>query len=263
MKENTQWDVQLKVGSELIDNQHKVLFDLIKDLNNAMHAGASVKIVDVLLGVFRDYAFQHFQTEEDYFVNHSEFTRHCLEHYELIKKLNVFIVDFRNNRIQGDQKSSAFLDDWLFEHINRFDIPFFSHETVIVRLLHGQDDSIDEFDADSEKRRLHKRLPHNEVVDGDIHAHVYNATKLKSGKAKIVNMSPGGLMLSSANEHAIDDLLIVSSSIGKNFKMEEKVKVKAVHDQTYGVQFVSPTPETIDFFTKLYGAVHLNRSKLD
>jgi hypothetical protein len=122
---------------------------------------------------------------------------------------------------------------------------------------------IDEFDADREKRRLHKRLPHNEVVDGDINAHVYNATKLKSGKGNIVNMSPGGLMLSCANDHAIDDLLIVSCNIGKNFKMEEKVKVKAVHDQVYGVQFVSPAPKTIEFFTKLYGAVHLNRSKID
>ncbi len=262
MKENIRWDAQLKVGSEVIDNQHKVLFELIKDLNNAMHAGASVRIVDVLLGVLRDYAFQHFQTEEDYFANHADFTRHCLEHYALIKKLNVFILDFRNNRIQGVQKSSAFLDDWLFEHINRFDIPFFFHETVKVRLLH-EHEPIDEFDADREKRRLHKRLPHNEVVDDDILAYVYNATKLKSGKAKIINMSPGGLMLSSASNHAIDDLLIVSCSIGKNFKMEEKVKVKAAHDQMYGVQFVAPAPETIEFFTKLYGAVHLNRSKID
>ncbi len=262
MKESTRWDAQLKVGSEVIDNQHKVLFELIKDLNNAMQAGASVRVVDVLLGVLRDYAFQHFQTEEDYFATHTDFTKHCLEHYALIKRLNVFILDFRNNRIKDDKGPSAFLEDWLFKHIERFDIPFFSHATVNVCLLHGHE-PIDKFDADREKRRLHKRLPHNEVVDGDIHAHVYNATKLKSGKAKIVNMSPGGLMLSSTSDHAIDDLLIVSCNIGKNFKMEEKVKVKAAHDQTYGVQFVAPAQETIEFFTKLYGAVHLNRSKID
>lgn len=262
MKTNTQWNSKLKVGSEVIDNQHKVLFELIKDLNNAIQAGASVRVVDVLLGVLRDYAFQHFQTEEDYFTTHTDFTRHCLEHYALIKKLNAFILDFRNNRTKEGKEPSAFLEDWLVKHIERFDIPFFSHETVNTRLMF-EHEPIDEFDADREKRRLHKRLPHNEVVDDDIHAHVYNATKLKSGKAKIVNMSPGGLMLSSANDHAIDDLLIVSCNIGKNFKMEEKVKVKAAHDQTYGVQFVAPAPETIEFFTKLYGAVHLNRSRID
>jgi hemerythrin-like metal-binding protein len=261
MKENTRWDAQLKVGSEVIDNQHKVLFDLIKDLNNAMQARASVRIIDVLLGVLLDYAFQHFQTEEDYFANHADFTRHCFEHYTLLKKLNVFILDIRNNRIKDDKRSSAFFGDWLVEHIERFDIPFFSHETVNAGILH-EHEAIDEFDTDREKRRQHKRLLHNEVVDGDIHVQVYNATKLKSGKAKIVNMSPGGLMLKSVNDHEIDDLLIVGCSIGKNFKMEEKVKVKAVHDQMYSVQFVASAPETIDFFTKLYGAVHLNRAKL-
>ena len=61
----TPWDSKLKVGSDIIDNQHKVLFDLIKDLNNAIRTEVSIRVVDVLLGVLRDYAFQHFQTEEE------------------------------------------------------------------------------------------------------------------------------------------------------------------------------------------------------
>lgn len=262
MNEKNRWESHLKVGPDVIDNQHKVLFDLIKDLNNAIRVGASIRIVDVLLGVVRDYAFQHFQTEEEYFKNHPEYASHCLEHYALIKKLNVFILDFRNNRIKGDTTPSSFLEDWLFEHIERFDKPFFSREEATMGLL-MESATIDEFDTDAEKRRLHKRIPHNEVVTGDILAHCYNATKFNSGKAKIVNMSPGGLMLSSSRNHEVDDLLIVSCSIGRNFKMEEKVKVVAVHDQMYGVKFISPSPETIDFFTKLYGAVHLNRAKID
>ena len=262
MKEKNRWDSHLKVGSDVIDNQHKVLFDLIKDLNNAIRVGASIRIVDVLLGVFRDYAFQHFQNEEEYFEKHVQYTKHCLEHYALIKKLNVFIVDFRNNRILGDKTPASFLEDWLYDHIELFDKPFLSHESANIGLP-GESVAIDEFEADVEKRRQHKRIPHNEVVDGDILAHCYNATRFKSGKAKIVNMSPGGLMLSSSSDHQIMDLLIVSCSIGRFFKMEEKVMVKAVHDQMYGVQFISPTPETVDFFTKLYGAVSLNRTKIE
>ena len=180
----------------------------------------------------------------------------------MIKSLNAFILDFRNNRGSGDKTPSAFLRDWLFEHIVRFDQPFFAHQTVNGRL---QDEpvEIDVFDVDFEKKRLHKRIPHNEVVDGDIHANLYNATKLRSGNAKIVDMSPGGLMLSSADGHEVDDLLIVSCSIGRNFKMKEKVMVKSVHDRMYGVQFLTPSSETVDFFTKLYGSVHLNRAKIE
>ena len=262
MQESARWESRLNVGSDVIDSQHKILFDLIKDLSNAIRAGASMRVVDVLLGVLRDYAFQHFTTEEEYFKTHEEYAEHCLQHYALIKSLNAFILDFRNNRRAGDKTPSAFLRDWLFEHIVRFDQPFFVHQTANGR-LQEEPIEIDVFDVDMEKKRLHKRIPHNEVVDGDIHANLYNATKLRSGNAKIVDMSPGGLMLSSADGHEVDDLLIVGCSIGRNFKMKEKVMVKSVHDRMYGVQFLTPSSETVDFFTKLYGSVHLNRAKIE
>jgi hemerythrin-like metal-binding protein len=259
MNERTRWDEDLNVGSDVIDNQHRVLFDLIQDLHNSIKVGVNKKVVDTLFGVLRDYAFQHFQTEEEYFIKHAEHTKHCLEHYALIKRLNVFILDFRNNRIKNNIATATFLEDWLFEHIKRFDKPFLSDRSVHLPVEAPAE--IDEFDV--EKRRLHKRIPHNEVVDGDISALVYNATKLRNSKAKIVNMSPGGLQLSSLGDHEIDDLLIVSCSIGKIFKMDEKVKVKAAQERICSVQFISPSPQTIDFFTKLYGSVHLNRAKLD
>jgi hypothetical protein len=73
-------------------------------------------------------------------------------------------------------------------------------------------------------------------------------------------MSPDGLMLDSARNHEVDDLLIVSCRVGQTFKMKEKVKVRSVHDQMYGVQFISPSKETIAFFTELYGSLRLNHS---
>jgi hemerythrin len=63
MNSKTLWDPKMKVGSDIIDNQHKVLFDLIKDLNNAIRAGANMRILDTLLGVLHNYAFQHFEIE--------------------------------------------------------------------------------------------------------------------------------------------------------------------------------------------------------
>lgn len=261
MNMKTRWDATLKVGSEVIDNQHKVLFDLIQDLDNAIKTGASLRILDVILSVLRDYAFQHFQTEEEFFVNNADYTQHCLAHYTLLKSLNAFILDFKNNRVKGEQTTADFLEEWLFDHIEVFDKPFLTHDTVNKALLHDAG-AIDGFETEDEDRRLHKRIPHTEVVDGDIHAHCYNATKLKSGTANIVDMSPGGLMLGATGGHNIDDLLIISCSIGRNFKMKEKVQVKTVHDGRYGVQFVAPTKETIDFFTKLYGSVHLNRARI-
>ena len=44
--------------------------------------------------------------------------------------------------------------------------------------------------------------------------------------------------------------------------MKEKVQVKTVNGNMYGVEFVFPSQETIDFITKLYGAVHLSHARL-
>jgi hemerythrin len=261
MNAKTQWDPKLKVGSDVIDNQHKVLFDLIKDLNNAISVGASIRILDTLLGVLLNYAFQHFETEEEYFKSHGDYTSHCLEHYALIKKLNAFIVDFRNNRHDGDRTPSEFLENWLLEHIKFYDKPFLADDTVDLSLMKDSD-QIDEFEPTSKDRRHYKRIPHNEVIDGDIRVHCYNTTQLKGSTATIVDMSMGGLMLNSTGHHQINDLLIISCSIGSNFKMKEKVEVKTASDKNYGVEFISPAPETLDFFTKLYGAVHLSHARL-
>lgn len=258
MNKNTLWDTKLKVNSDIIDNQHKVLFDLIKDLNNAISTGMSIKVVDTLLDVLRDYAFQHFQTEEEYFKNHADYTIHCLEHYRLIKRLNTFIHDFRNNRTKGEPTPSAFLEHWLFDHIEKLDKPFFADKSVSVALL-APSAPIDAFDPNLKERRHHKRIRSNDVVDENIQAHCYNATKLKTGMADIVNLSTGGLLLLSSNRtHEIDDLLIVSCRIGRSFKMKEKARVKTAQGQMFGVQFISPSRETIVFFTELYGAVHMN-----
>jgi hypothetical protein len=125
-----------------------------------------------------------------------------------------------------------------------------------------ESDQVDEFDPESKDRRLHKRIHHHDVIDGDISISCYNASRLKSGEATIVDMSLGGLKLNSTGHHEIDNLLVISCSIGANFKMKEKVQVKTVNGNMYGVEFVFPSQETIDFITKLYGAVHLSHARL-
>ena len=261
MNSKTLWDSKLMIGSGVIDNQHKVLFDLIKDLNNATAAGANMKVLDTLLGVLLNYAYQHFEIEERYFRNHADFTRHCLEHYQLIKKLNSFIIDFRNNRYKGEKTPSAFLEHWLLDHIERFDKPFLTHDSACLELMRDSE-RIDEFEPEPLKRRNSKRIPHYEVVEGNIEVSCYNAARLKAGRATVVDMSVGGLLLNADDHHEIGDLLVVSCSIGANFNMKEKVQVKTANANMYGVEFVCPSADTVDFFTKLYGAVHLGKAGL-
>lgn len=258
MDANEKWNSKLIVGSGVVDNQHKVMFDLIKDLSRSIKAGANRQVLDTLLDVVRNYAFNHFEVEEEYFKNHPDSNRHCLEHYKLIKELNTFIVDFKNNRENVNREPSAFLDNWLTRHIEECDKPFLTHASAELSLK-MESDTVDEFEPEFKDRRLYRRIRNKDVVDGDIRVHCYNASRLKNGTATITDMSTGGLLLNSKDKHEVDDLLVVSCSIGANFKMKEKVRVKRADKVIYGVEFVSPSSETLDFFTKLYGAVHLNR----
>jgi hemerythrin len=259
MDTDTKWKPDLKVGSNIIDNQHKVMFDLVKDLNRSIRAGANKQVLDTLLDVVRNYAFKHFELEELYFKDHPDATRHCLEHYRLIKELNMFIVGFKNSRGELGKDPSVFLENWMEKHIEDYDKPFLAHETAKLSLQMEKTGQVDEYDHKGKERRRYRRIRYKDVVDGEIRVLCYNATRLKNGAAAVLDMGTGGLLLHSNDVFDIDDLLVISCSIGRTFKMKEKVRVKWADKSACGVEFVAPSRETIEFFTKLYGAVHLNR----
>ena len=85
MKKVTKWKRELDVGIGLIDNQHKIIFDLINDLGVASAAMADRRVIDTLLDVIENYVFRHFEAEEELFMNHKGAPEHCLHHYSLIK----------------------------------------------------------------------------------------------------------------------------------------------------------------------------------
>lgn len=260
MNRKTLWNADLQVGSVLLDNQHKVLFDLIKDTRIAISSRAGIRVIDALLGVLFNYSFHHFNSEEEYLKNHPDYYRHCLAHYELIKRTNNYIYNIRNNRLSGEQASANYLDDLWINHIAQFDKPFLNENAAATHLLDLTLD-IDDFDYnDGQERRRHQRIANSQVVDGKILADCYNATRLLRRKANIIDMSPGGLKLQSSGDHMVDDLLIITCNIGKNFQMNEKVKVISAEKHTYGVEFLVPAEETLKFFQELYGSVFLNRA---
>jgi hemerythrin len=270
MVRETRWDPKHSVGLDIIDNQHKVLFDLIKDLKTSFSSKINMRVQDTLHGVLHNYAFEHFHIEEECFKNHPDYNRHCLEHYRMIYKLQKFIVDFRNSRNDDELKTLGFFENWLQEHIEQYDKPFFAHDTVDLSTVHltlmKESDKIDDFNIEITERRKtekrkHQRIRHKDVVDEEIRVHLHNVTRKTNGQATIVNISTGGLMLMASNDvHSIDDLLIVTCAIGSHFKMKENVKVRRAIGKIYGVEFVSLSLETMHFITGLYGAIHLSRN---
>jgi len=255
MRKMKKWDAELNVGIGLIDNQHKIIFDLVNDLGRASEAMADKKVIDTLFDVIENYVFRHFEAEEELFRQHKEALEHSLEHYALIKEFRKFRLSFRNKN-NVENTTGEFLDAWFVEHIKQRDIPLF------LSIAGGGAASdghvvIDEYPFEQKERRRHKRIAHRKITDTDIVASCYNTSSLRNSNATILDVSLGGVRIESAETHNVGDLLIVSCTIGRNFKMKEKARVVNVSEQLYGAEFIGLSPATEKFLVELYGAVNI------
>ena len=64
-----QWDESLSVGFELIDEQHKLLIQRIRDLSDAVNSSRGATEIGKTLGFMIDYTEFHFSTEEKHMYN--------------------------------------------------------------------------------------------------------------------------------------------------------------------------------------------------
>lgn len=259
MTKQIMWKDELATGIEMLDIQHKVLFDLANDLNNAYQNNAGGQVIDTMFNVIQHYSFKHFETEEDLLRDEEDYLEHCYQHYQLLKELNFYAVEFRNRR-KLKMAPGTFLEQWLYQHIGKSDLPDLEKVKPVADL-----EVIDDFETFNEEpdqeRREFKRIRSESVVDKTIVANCYNASNFKRCKVTVIDMAPGGLRIHcDEKKFAVDDLLIIKCKIGGLFYMEEKVKVAHFDKNYYGVEFITPSKETIKFFTELYGAIHHNKS---
>jgi len=255
MKKVAKWDPELNVGVGLIDTQHKIIFDLINDLNKASEAMADRKVIETLLDVIENYVFRHFEAEEELFVNHGSLQEHCLEHYGMIKEFRKLRLGFRN-RSSSENKTATFLEHWFLAHIKAHDIPLF---TSIANggEVHTAIKPIDEYPLETTERRRHKRIQRKKITDSEIVADCYSTATLKYTHAVLIDISLGGVRIKSSEPYAIGDLLVVSCGIGRNFKLNEKVRIVNGTEQSYGAEFINLSPVAEKFLIELYGAVNI------
>lgn len=127
------------------------------------------------------------------------------------------------------------------------------------------DITLDEADMDADlvnvAKRKHLRINRGQILDEDIKLYCRDLTTGKTSNGILLDISPGGLLMVSKGEHAVDDDLLVSCHIGLNFRMKEQVRIRMVKGRKYGVEFIKPSKNTTTFLTQLYGAVGLGRPR--
>ena len=123
-----QWQDNLSVGIELIDNQHKQWIEYYNKTVEAIASGQSHSQITKTLGFLIDYTEVHFSSEEKYMSerNYAGLGAHRAKHAELRTTLADLVKDFEEEGIThnlGDALET-FLGNWLIKHIREFDLSF-------------------------------------------------------------------------------------------------------------------------------------------
>jgi len=125
------WDDTLSVNIDEIDEQHKVLVDMINGLHEAMRTGKGVKVLEPLVDGLKNYAVEHFGMEERYMekFKYPGYLNHKKEHERFVGKVLEFETAFKQGKASLTMDVMHFLKDWLVGHIKGVDKkygPFFN-----------------------------------------------------------------------------------------------------------------------------------------
>ncbi|NUO07333.1 MAG: hemerythrin family protein [Candidatus Brocadia sp.] len=116
-----QWNNNLSVGVDVIDNQHKGIISRINDLLHAMSQGKGKNEVGKVLTFLADYVVKHFSAEEALMrkYNFTGYAEQQAEHAQFIKDFSLLKNEFETRGITSTLvlQIQRQLCDWLTNHI--------------------------------------------------------------------------------------------------------------------------------------------------
>jgi hemerythrin-like metal-binding protein len=113
------WKDSLNLGFKEIDDQHRKLVAMINKLFDAMSAGKSKEVMQVVFSELSNYIVVHFGAEEKLMkqYGYEEYEYHKQEHAYFIEKLNELKLKFNSGNTSISLDVLNFLKDWLLKHI--------------------------------------------------------------------------------------------------------------------------------------------------
>ena len=118
------WDMSYETGIDIIDKQHKRLFEIINDLDEAMDAGKGPEVYAALFEELANYFTEHFGTEERLMEKHEYpgMDDHLKKHNEFTAKVR----EFHKGAVAGTDEVGfevlEYLTNWLIGHIKAIDL---------------------------------------------------------------------------------------------------------------------------------------------
>lgn len=129
MKELVTWSESLSVGIEEIDDQHRVLVDLLNQVYDAVVLKKAEAEIAEVIQQLNDYTRIHFALEESMMrlLGYAEYEAHKARHEKLVAELNRYAERFNEKGASISFELLQFLKDWLTKHIQESDRGYTSH----------------------------------------------------------------------------------------------------------------------------------------
>ena len=107
------------------DDQHKTLFDMLNALNDAVPSGNRA-VIGEKLDTLVNFVVDHFAEEERLMTqtNYPGYAAHKAEHTKLLETCGGVAAKFKAGELDITQDTTAFVKDWLVNHIPTFDKPY-------------------------------------------------------------------------------------------------------------------------------------------
>ena len=117
------WNDKYSIGSDVIDSQHKKLFDILNRLFDICVGKNDVDTVEKVMEELVSYTDYHFKYEEKHMreAGYKDLDQHIVEHNYFTNEINFTKRRQEQNISNSDSKLVEFLSNWLIQHVTEED----------------------------------------------------------------------------------------------------------------------------------------------
>lgn len=129
MSKYVEWSNELSVGVDEIDEQHKMLVELLNQMHEAVRERQAAQITNNILERLGEYTRVHFAVEESlmHITHCPDYAWHKVEHDQLIGQLQELREKLADGKHSISFELVHFLKVWLTKHIMESDKRYSSH----------------------------------------------------------------------------------------------------------------------------------------
>jgi hemerythrin len=124
-----EWTDSFAVGVSAMDLQHKLLIEMINQLDDAVRVSTKNPAIQKVLALLVQYTTSHFEDEEKLMqeTGYAGFEEHCTVHRKLLRAVTDVMEKVKAGKLLASANLAAFMHFWLEKHIVGYDQQYAQH----------------------------------------------------------------------------------------------------------------------------------------